>query len=362
MDELQKARESINQVDSAMAELFSRRMEAVRAVAEYKQARGIPIFDGNRERAVLERNSALIQSEEIRGYYVSFLQHLMDLSKQYQHRLMEGMRVAYSGGEGAFAELAARRIFPEGKHVGYPDFKAAYRAVAAGDCDCAVLPIENSYAGIVDQVMDLMFGGELQINGVYTLPVVQNLLGVPGATVEGIRQVISHPQALSQCEGYTAAHGFRTMTAANTALAAKTVAEQRDPSLGAIASAETAALYGLEILAESINESAANTTKFAVFSRTENLSGDRRGKFILMFTVGDVPGALAGAINVISDYGFNMKVLRSRPVRDRAWQYYFYVEIEGDETTENGRRMLEELAGRCETLKIVGHYAREVAL
>lgn len=362
MNELDRARETINRVDQKMAELFRERMEAVREIAAFKQERGLPIFDAEREKDVIARNAASYCDEETRSFYVSFLQDMMDVSKQFQHHLLEGMRVAYSGVEGAFADIAARRIFPDAVATGYADFSAAYRAVQTGECECAVLPIENSYAGVVGQVMDLMFEGDLYVNGIYTLPVTQNLLGLRDASKKDVKTVISHPQALAQCAEYIRLHGWETVQAKNTALAAREVARRGDPTLAAIASAETAALYGLELLDHDINESQSNTTKFAVFSRVESKPQGDESKFLLLFTVNDVAGALAKAINVIADYGFNMKALRSRPVRQRAWQYYFYVEAEGDETAENGRNMLNALADACETLKIAGHYTTEISL
>lgn len=363
MDALEQARKEIEGLDAEMASLFARRMAAAGRIAAYKQQHGLPILNEERERALLQRNTALIEDESLRTHYVSFFKNVMDVSKQYQHRLMEGMRVAYSGVEGAFADIAARRIFPDGVHTGYANFQAAYDAVVNGECDCAVLPLENSYAGAVGQVMDLMFEGELYVSGVYTLPVTQNLLGLPGATPGTVRRVISHPQALSQCDAYIKKHGYETVSAVNTAVAAQQAAAAGDPSVAAIASAETAALYGLAVLDHDINESMTNTTKFSVFSRVPNtLQGADDHQFILLFTVNDVAGALAKAINVISDHGFNMKALRSRPVRSRDWQYYFYVEAEGDDASERGQQMLEELALQCETLKVTGHFTAQIDL
>lgn len=362
MNSLETARNAINEIDKKMAELFKQRMLAVRDIAAYKKERGIAIFDAEREKTVIARNVGIYQDNETRMFYSSFLQDVMNVSKRYQRRLMEGMRVAYSGVEGAFADIAAKRIFPDALHIGYPDFSAAYQSVENGDCECAVLPIENSYAGAVGQVMDLMFEGDLFVNGVYTLPVVQNLLGLPGVNIKEIKTIISHPQALAQCSEYIKSHGWTTVSATNTAIAAQEVAQRRDKTVAAIASFETAALYGLEVLDHDINESNANSTKFAVFSRVEQHPDTGNSKFLLLFTVNDVAGALAKAINVISAYGFNMKVLRSRPVRSRDWQYYFYVEAEGDETTEDGRKMLSELAEQCETMKIAGHYTAEISL
>lgn len=363
MEKLLEARKEINSIDKELSALFIRRMDAVRRVAEYKAERGLPITDEQREAAVIAANSALVEDDEIRSYYVNFLKYNIELAKQYQHRLMNGIRVAYCGVEGAFAHIAARRIFPDGETVSFPDFKSAYDAVASGDCDCAVLPIENSFAGEVGQVSDLMFNGSLYVNGVYDLRVSHSLLGVRGASVSGIKRVISHPQALGQCARYISERGFEQIQATNTAVAARDVSERGDVHTAAIASAETAELYGLEILDHDINESAHNTTRFAVFSRVDNKAAGGSGStFFLMFTVNHVAGALAQAINVIAKHGFNMKALRSRPMGEPAWQYYFYVEAEGDEGSDEGRSMLAELKEHCDKLKVVGRCSAEVEL
>ena len=360
--ELTEAREKIREVDEEMAKLFVSRMEAVRKVAEYKRAHGLPIEDKEQEARVIEGRSKLIDDPELRSFYVRFLSETIEVSKSWQHRLTEGMRVAYSGVEGAFAHVAAKRIFPDGTPVSYPSFEAAYGAVEAGECDVAVLPIENSFAGEVGQVLDLMFSGGLYVNGVYDLSITQNLLGVPGAKPSDVKTVVSHPQALSQCGAYIREHGYSTVTAENTAVAAKSVAEQNDVSLAAIASGETAELYGLSVLDHDINESKTNTTRFAVFSRAENPSSGRDGgAFLLLFTVKDEVGGLATAINLVSAYNFNLRVLRSRPMKDLPWHYYFYAEAEGDAASENGRRMLAALRGVCPMVKIAGQYKTENA-
>lgn len=362
MDKLQKAREIINEVDEKMAELFVMRMEAARLVAEHKQEHGLQVFDAHREAQVIENNSKRITDDEIRSYYINFLKATMKLSRQYQHKLISGMKVAYSGVEGAFAHIAAGKIFPDGHKVPYGDFETAYNAVVAGDCDCVVLPIENSYAGEVGQVLDLMYKGSLYINGVYDLGISQNLLGIKGATLADIKEVISHQQALMQCNDFIREHGLEQIQATNTAVAAQKVAEGKDKSVAAIASKETAELYGLSIIARDINESNFNITRFAVFSRAENMDKAPENNFLLLFTVSHVAGALAKAINVIGEYGFNMKVLRSRPVKDSNWQYYFYVEAEGNVNSTEGQKMLLELKKYCEQLKIVGNYSAQITL
>ena len=362
MDSLEKIRIEINETDREIAKLFCRRMNAVKEVALYKQKHGLKVFDAEREALLIEKNSQYIEDVELKSYYVNFIKSTMDISKQYQHRLLDGMKIAYSGVAGAFAHIAAMKIFPNGNAVAYNDFSSAYKSVESGECDCCVLPIENSYAGEVGQVNDLTFDGSLYINGVYDLKVCHNLLGVKGAKISDIKKVISHPQALSQCQGYIHKNNFETISEKNTAVAAQIVAQTNCKEIAAIASDETAKIYDLEIIDHDINESSSNTTRFAVFSRVENKVESDTGKFIMLFTVKNVAGSLAKAINIIGKYGFNMASLRSRPVKEKSWQYYFFVEAEGNVFGEKGKAMLSEMSKECEKVKIAGSFMNEEKL
>lgn len=353
---LEEARKTINKVDAQMAELFVERMRAAELVYAYKKEYGLPILDAKRENVVIERNASAIEDEVLRGYYIDFLRDVMAVSRAYQYRMQSGLKVAYSGVEGAFAHIAAGRIFPEANRIPYRDFALAYDAVVRGESDFAVLPIENSYAGEVGQTIDLLFTGTLYVNGIYELKICQNLLGVPGSTVADIRRVTSHPQALSQCHDYIALHGFTTEEASNTAIAAKTVAESGDKTLGAIASVETAELYGLQVLDTNIHKSAENTTRFAVLSKVR-ANTPAYTNSVLMFSVKNEAGTLANAIGIIGKYGYNMTALRSRPLKDHSWQYYFYIELDGSTDTDDGRQMMRELGAVCDKLKLAGTFA-----
>ena len=266
------------------------------------------------------------------------------------------MNIAYSGIEGAFAHTVARRIFPDDTPVPFSNFKETYEAVEAGACDMAVLPIDNSYSGEVTEVMDLLFEGTLFVNALYSLPVTQNLLGVKGATLSDIKKVVSHPKALEQCDEYIRKNGYEMIQASNTARGAKEVAKLADKSVAAIASIETAGIYGLNVLDERINESDDNTTRFVVVSRSPGRIGlyEKQASFIMMFTVSDSAGALLKPLQVIAEYDFNMKVLHSRPLKRHRWEYYFYVEIEGDHDTPEGIRMKQELKDVTSFVKILG--------
>ena len=343
-----------------MAKLFEERMKASELVAKYKREHGLSILDKDREQVVIKNNSEYVSDNVIKEYYVKFLENTMELSRNYQSRINNGMRVAYSGVEGAFAYIAAKKMFPEAKLIAYKDFESAYEATEKGECDSCVLPIENSFAGDVGTVMDLIFSGSLYINQVTDIAVVHNLLVNEGATIDSIKEVVSHPQALAQCNNYITKHGFEQKPYTNTALAAKLVKESGSLEMAAIASDETANIFGLKILEAGINESRNNTTRFAAFSRAQNENTSKKREmndhFILVFTVKNEAGALAKTLDIIGAHGFNMRNLRSRPMKELMWSYYFYIEADGNINTSDGKDMLRELGATCDRLKLAGTY------
>ncbi len=360
MNELKNARDAINKIDKQMAQLFQKRMDAVKLVTAYKKENGIPVDDFKREAEIIKQNSELINNEEYKAYYVNFLKNTIKLSKDMQHKLLEGMKVGYSGTSGAFANIAAKKIFPDAECVPYPDFKSAYTACENGECDCVILPVENSYNGDVGNVLDLAFFGSLYINGIYEAEIIQNLLGIKGTSIEDVKTVISHPQALGQCADFIEKHGFNTEEAVNTAIAAKAIATNKDKSVAAIASAEAAEMFGLSVLATHINKSSTNTTRFAVFSRSKRASSQSDERFIMLFTVKNSAGSLGTAISVIGQHGFNLRALKSRPTKELTWDYYFYAEGEGNIDSPEGNAMLNELSKCCADLKVLGAYQKEI--
>lgn len=363
--ELDRARQDIDRIDSRIADLFSERMRAVEEVSRYKREHGLPITDASREEEVIARGAERIEDPVIRDFYVTFLRSTMDISKAYQSRLQRGMKVAYSGTAGAFAHTAASRIFGDGRTEGFGNFREAYDSVKDGTCDCAVLPLENSFAGEVGQVIDMLFLGPLSVSGVYELPVVHDLAGLPGTTVGDIKTVVSHPQALSQCASYIKSRGFSQIEYENTATAAEMVSKRNDRTLAAICSRECAGIFGLSVLEHGINESRSNTTKFGVFTRTLPVpaaggTASQDDRFLIMFTVRNETGSLAEAINIIGRHGYNMSALRSRPMKELPWNYYFYVECEGLLTEADRRALLAGLSVCCGRLKIAGIYKDRV--
>ena len=357
--DINRARQEINEIDRQMAELFCKRMDAVKEVGQYKKERGLPIFNFERERQVVAAGAKRVDDPDYRDYYVNFIEYVMELSKRYQSRLMDGIKIAYSGVEGAFANIAAKKIFKNGNPLSYPDFKSAYEAVEKGECDCAVLPIENSYNGDVGQVMDLAFFGGLHITQLREIEIVQNLLANKGATLDGIKEVTSHPQALGQCGEYIRKHGFKVTEAVNTAVAALEVAQSGRTDIAAIGSDIAAEKHGLKVIDSHINESGGNTTRFAVFSKLEKVPSKDDDHFVMVFTVQNEAGALGKAINIIGRHGFNLCSLKSRPTKKLIWTYYFFAEGDGNINSEQGKEMLKELSTCCSGLKVLGSFSKE---
>lgn len=358
--DIKEAREKIEIIDKEMAALFEQRMECAKAIAEFKMENALPIKDLARETSLINRNCSYISDPIMVGYYKNFLRSTIDISCVYQEYVQKGMRVAYNGIEGAYAQIASTKLYPGAMANAYKSFYDAYKSVETGENDVAVLPIENSYAGEIGAVIDLMFNGSLYINNVYDMEISHNLLVKEGTDISKIKKVYSHQQALDQCAGLIKEYGFMTEACSSTANAAKYVSELNDPTVAAIASVEAGEAYGLQVLRSSVQDASNNTTRFAAFSRSQNMPRSTQKfqdeNFILMFTVRNQPGALTQALNILGSHGYNMRSLRSRPLKGLQWNYYFYVECEGNVGCDNGQDMLKELGVVCGTLKLIGSY------
>ena len=356
MDALDKARAEIDAVDAQLAALFERRMAAVLAVAEYKKAHGLPIFDAAREAVVLDKAAARIQEPALRSYYRDHVQNMMDVAKQYEAAVLGRNRAAYQGVEGAFAHIALKALFPHAEAISYPTWDEVFDAVERGDASHGVVPFENSHAGDVSAVLDLCYNHpDLWVVDVYDLPVSQNLLVLPGTQLNELKMVYSHQQAIAQSETFLRQFHLPATAMPNTAMAAKFVADGGDRRHAAIASVETAALYGLEVLVPSINTDGDNTTRFIVLSREKPTAGNR---FSLLFTLDNKPGKLAEVIQVIGASGYDMESIKSRPLPHVPFDYYFYVELVGDPTADETAALLRELDHTCRTVRLLGVYTK----
>ena len=266
--------------------------------------------------------------------------------------------IAYPGTDGSFSHAAAQSAFPEGDCVGYPTFPEAAQIVLDGQADYALLPVENSSAGAVIQTYSLLEKLPLHIVGEVTRAVRHQLLGVPGATLETIRQIDSHPQAIAQCDEFLQGlRGVRIMPSNNTAISAREVAEAGDVTRAAIASLEAAKAYGLAVLAENIQTSNANTTRFVILSKhaVPLASPDKAS---IIFTVNNEIGALAKVLTIFAEHGLNMSRIESRPLPETTFIYFFIADFEGEMDAAHLSRAMEQARPHVGELRLLGVYPR----
>ncbi len=389
MDILQAARDEIDIVDREMAQLFCRRMSAVKQVVEHKKQTGMAVLDAAREEKVVEKNLALLSDKhkEYAEFYEDFIRHNMALSRAMQKRILCIDKVAYQGAEGAFTHIAAGELYPHATLTPYSTWADVFEAVVSGDVFCGVLPFENSHAGDVSDVLDLCYATQnIVVSDVFDLPINQNLLCVRGAVLSDVKSVLSHPQALSQSAKMIRSLGLKAEAFPNTAIAAQHVAKTGDKSIAAIASTKTAELYGLDVLMENVNESKDNTTRFIVIEKCDDISqflhdnstdslefdfnestGDILNKkaskkpedsrFSLLFTTKHEVGSLSGIVQKIAAFGYNMECIKSRPIPHASWEYYFYTELVGKPSKD----FIDALKANCNTIRLLGTYTKKSA-
>lgn len=356
MSILDEAREKINAIDEQMAQLFEQRMKTVEDVIRYKREHQMPVLDSAREQAVIARNLKLIRDQRYAESYRQFIEAVMEVSRRYQKSVLNENVIGYGGAKGAFSHIAAMKIFEQSELRNYTTFEEVFQAVANGDVHYGVIPFENSYTGEVGDILDLLLEYDVSITQMYDLKICQNLLGTADAKIEDIRKVYSHPQGLAQSALFLQGRGFELIPYGNTALAAKYVAKEKDKSKAAIASIETAELYGLKVLAKNINTSMQNTTRFVIISKTPREDGNR---FSLLFTVQHQTGALMKVMELMAHYGMNMESIKSRSLHDQPWSYYFYCEVVGHINSEEAKQLLNDMKKVCEMVKVIGIYNRE---
>jgi prephenate dehydratase len=264
--------------------------------------------------------------------------------------------VAYQGEPGAYSEDAVRRLFPEAETDPQPSVRAVFERVEIAAAYYGVVPLENSGAGSINETYELLVRHGLRILAETIVRVEHALLGVPGARVEGVRRVYSHPQALAQCQEYLANLEAEVVPHHDTAGAARMVAESADPSLAAVAGTRAAELYGLHVLAGGIQASAENSTKFAVLGSGPALGPPE--KTSIVFAVADVPGALYRCLGGFAEGGINLIKIESRPAGGRPWRYWIYLDFEAGADEPRGRAALSELAEHTSFIRLLGSYPR----
>jgi len=372
--DLQALREALEAVDAELLDLLRRRMALAEQVARAKLDSAWPFRDASREDRMLVHLRQLAAEKGLDAHEVERLfRVVLDMSVARQEAHVRALadaplRVAYQGAEGSYSHLAAQSHFagqPGGVLLeGHETFRGAAEAVRSGAADLALLPIENTTAGSINETYDLLSEGGLVITGEVVREVEHCLLALPGATLEGIRAALSHPQALRQCEGFFREHpAIRPQSEYDTAGAARKVRDAGDRTLAAIASASAAATYGLVVLAHGIQTLEGNATRFVeIGPQPVPVAPGAAAKTSLQLELADRPGALGEVLSEFARRGLNLTKLESRPIPGRPFRYRFYLDVEGHASSEPFRAALEAAAPHTAELKLLGTYAAAKAL
>lgn len=273
-------------------------------------------------------------------------------------KIASNSRVSFQGERGAFSEEAAIKLLGESiRLVPRPTFEAMFGAIGEGLADCALAPIENSLAGSVHRSFDLLVESNLNIIGEVIIPIVHNLIGLPGSRFEGVEVVESHPVALAQCEQFFVRHPrLKRVVREDTAGSVREVMNGGDPKRAAVAGRRAAEIYGAAILQEHLEDNSENYTRFLLLSPSEESPADA-DKLSLVFELDHRPGALHKSLEPFARRGINMMKIESRPVHGRPWQYRFYLDLQASRHDAEARAALEELAGLVVNLRVLGSYA-----
>lgn len=379
--DLTKLREEINETDEQIVELFKKRMAIAAGVAEYKKEHGLPVLDAARERALLERISEMA-GEEFDGYARTLYHTMMDVSKAYQQTRLnpdssiyneikdsldttpkifpDRAKVACQGVEGAYSQIATEKLFELPTIRYYPTFDSVFTAIEQGECRYGVLPIENSTAGSVKKVYELMLHHKFYIVKSVRLKIDHNLLAKRGTSLSDVKEIISHEQAISQSAAFLRSlPNVKVTVVANTAIAAKTVAESDRRDLAALSSRYCAELYSLDTLAASVQDMGNNYTRFICISKTPEVYPGA-DKISLMLVTPNKPGALYNVLSCFNALGINMTKLESCPIPERDFESMFYFDFTVSVYSDTLKNLLCELEARSEQFRLLGAYSEIV--
>ncbi len=375
--DLKELRSKIDAADDTLVQAYIERTKIVKEIAEYKKQNNLPILNSGREEQVYSRLTEKFGEQYSRDIYALYsgimnisklrqaaenrnddIEKLIGVSEKPYIGYRTALNIALQGAEGAFSMIAAKQMFEKPQLNYKKSFAEVFEAVANGQADFGVVPIENSNAGSVNEVYDLLARFGLYIAKARVQKVEHCLVGMPNAGVSGIKTVISHPQALYQCKEYLRKKNIAAVSRANTALAAEEVSKTRDSSLAAIASEETAVLYGLAILDKGVSDESNNNTRFIAVTK-DNLAVPLANKISLIVTLAHRQGALAQLLNIISAYRVNLTKLESRPISGSNFEFMFYFDIEGNIKDKVIQQMLFDIYEYCEKVWYLGGYTEQ---
>lgn len=361
MMDLDRLREEIDRIDKEIVELFEERMETVAKVSDYKAENNIPVLNSLRENEVIEKNIGHLKNKDLGPYLRDFYIKLMDASKNYQKAHMKkskDLNVCFQGTAGSYSEEALYEYFGRDvKAHSVKEFEDVFEKLKEEDIDYGVLPIENSSTGAITEVYDLLRKYGLFIVGNMTLKIDHNLMAIRGAEISSIEKVYSHNQAFKQCSKYLKEKNFSLIPYQNTAVSAKLVREKNLKSLGAIGSKRAAEINNLEILESHINNDDNNYTRFIIIGK--NLEADASHDAIsIVFSSPNRSGALYDSLSIFKKNNLNMTRIESRPIVGKPWEYFFYIDFEGDINNKDVRDAIEYIENNSSYFKLLGYYKR----
>lgn len=355
-------RREIDSIDEALQGLFEQRMHCAQEIARYKAEHSLPIFDEGREKQILDRRQAAAKDSDLGEASRVFFQNLLDISKTLQERIVAGHgltragKIAFQGVWGAFSEQAVMDAFGEtAQALPCDQFEDVIAAVEQGTASHGVLPVENSTGGAINEVYDLLGASRCHVVGETVVQVQQCLMAVPGVKLSQLRRVYSHPQGLRQCRDFLREHNLEAIPYSDTAAAAEMVARERNAEIAAIASRRAARHYGLEILADSINDRRDNYTRFVVISLTP-IAVEGKGKASIAFTLRHESGSLHAVLTHLATCQYNMTKLESRNIPGNPWEYRFYLDFEGDMHSGKLQPLLSYLEVLTGEISLLGVY------
>ena len=376
MEKLLELRGQLDEIDAQIVELYEKRMDICGQVGEFKVNSGKKVFDKQREMEKLAAVSENVENPIYKKGIIELFEQIMSVSRKLQYNLLtkkgalgrlpfigvdtldvEGARIVFQGTEGAYSQAAMEKYFGgnlNSFHV--QTFRDAMEAIEEGSADFAVLPIENSSAGAVNEVYDLLMEFENYIVGEVFLPIDHTLAGLPGTKLSDIERVYSHPQALMQSAKFLDEHrDWQQISVANTAIAAKKVLEDNVPTKAAICSAYAAEFYGLEVLEEKINHNAKNATRFIIVTNQKIFLKDAT-KISICVEAAHESGSLYHLLSHFIYNDLNMIKIESRPIEGRNWEYCFFIDFEGNMADGAVKNAIRGLREEARSLKILGNY------
>ena len=380
--ELNEIRKEIDAIDSEIVELYKKRMTLSANVAEYKRANNMPVLDSSRERALLNKVSEL-SGEEFEEYTRTLYSTILDLSRSYQHKILGNTSALYSsiekaventpkifpecasvacqGVEGAYSQMAAEKLFRLPTITYFSNFNAVFTAIEAKMCRYGILPIENSTAGSVKQVYDLMKEHNFKIVRSVRVKVDHNLLAKKGTKLTDIKEIFSHEQAINQCQKFlsTLSRDVKITRVENTAKAALMVATSERNDVASLSSHFCKEQYGLEVIEKNIQDNANNQTRFICITKELEVYPGA-DKTSLMLVTPHKPGSLYKILSRFNSLGINLLKLESRPIPDSNFEFMFYFDLEASVYSDRLKQLISELEQVCEEFTYLGTYSEVV--